>query len=437
MHWILKTALLLAGFYSFFLLFMRKTTFFRFNRVILLTGTVLCLLLPLVRINVELSGPLTEYLPVRIVLPVMVVSEGVGAEEAGFDWMRLLYCVYAAGCAAALAVFAVSLGRVRGLIRRYKGVRYCYDGDRCAVLHVMESDTSSFSFMNHVFIGSNDYGKHPEVLLHECMHVRACHSADMVVMSLVCALQWFNPIVWVMRSEIRMMHEYEADEAVLKQGVDATQYQLLLVRKAVGDSRFLIANSFGHSKLKNRIAMIRKVKTTKWAALAYIACLPLLLAAMSFNTTDGGNDVMSGTDTLTALAGSVELVAAGPESADTAKVYEYFALDVQPEFNGGKAMEEFPKWVYSRLSYPDEARKAGIAGRVYVQFKINGDGSVSDVSVLKGAHELLDNEVVRVVSQSPDWTPGYIKGEPVTVVYSMPVVFQLRHGESDDCPMPQ
>ena len=435
MHWILKTALLLAGFYSFFLLFMRKTTFFRFNRVILLTGTVLCLLLPLVRINVELSGPLTEYLPVRMVLPEMVVSEGVGAEEAGFDWMRLLYCVYAAGCAAALAVFAVSLGRVRGLIRRYKGVRYCYDGDRCAVLHVMESDTSSFSFMNHVFIGSNDYGKHPEVLLHECMHVRACHSADMVVMSLVCALQWFNPIVWVMRSrsEIRMMHEYEADEAVLKQGIDAVQYQLLLVRKAVGDHRFLLASSFNHSKLKNRIAMMKKIKTTKWAGLAYVACLPLLLAAMSLNATGSAKEPVPKAESHNSV---VTHAVAEPQSDSTLddKVYGYMdeVLDVPPEFNGGKAMEEFPKWVYSRLSYPDEARKAGIAGRVYVQFKINGDGSVSDVSVLKGAHELLDNEVVRVVSQSPDWTPGYIKGEPVTVVYSMPVVFQLRHGGSDD-----
>lgn len=432
MHWILKTALLLAGFYSFFLLFMRKTTFFRFNRVILLTGTVLCLLLPLVRINVELSGPLTEYLPVRIVLPEMVVSEGVG-EEAGFDWMRLLYCVYAAGCAAALAVFAVSLGRVRGLIRRYKGVRYCYDGDRCAVLHVMESDTSSFSFMNHVFIGSNDYGKHPEVLLHECMHVRARHSVDMVFMSLVCALQWFNPIVWVMRSEIRMMHEYEADEAVLKQGIDAVQYQLLLVRKAVGDHRFLLASSFNHSKLKNRIAMMKKIKTTKWAGLAYVACLPLLLAAMSLNATGSAKEPVPEAESHNSV---VTHAVAEPQSDGTLddKVYGYMdeVLDVQPEFNGGKAMEEFPKWVYSRLSYPDGARKAGIAGRVYVQFKINGDGSVSDVSVLKGVHELLDNEVVRVVSQSPDWTPGYIKGEPVTVVYSMPVVFQLRHGGSDD-----
>ena len=396
-----------------------------------MTGTVLCLLLPLVRINVELSGPLTEYLPVRIVLPEMVVSEGVGAEEAGFDWMRLLYCVYAAGCAAALAVFAVSLGRIRGLIRRYKGVRYCYDGDRCAVLHVMESDTSSFSFMNHVFIGSNDYGKHPEVLLHECMHVRACHSADMVVMSLVCALQWFNPIVWVMRSEIRMMHEYEADEAVLKQGIDAVQYQLLLVRKAVGDHRFLLASSFNHSKLKNRIAMMKKIKTTKWAGLAYVACLPLLLAAMSFNATDSGNDVMSGTDTLTALAGSVELVAAGPESADIAKVYEYFALDVPPKFNGGDARQEFPKWFYAQLTYPDDARNAGMQGRVIVQFQINKDGSVSDINLLEGVCESIDNEVIRVVSESPDWTPGYVDGKPVNVTYAFPVLFQLRGGDSD------
>ena len=374
---------------------------------------------------------MTEYLPVRIVLPEMVVSEGVGAEEAGFDWMHLLYCVYAAGCAAALAVFAVSLGRIRGLIRRYKGVRYCYDGDRCAVLHVMESDTSSFSFMNHVFIGSNDYGKHPEVLLHECMHVRACHSADMVVMSLVCALQWFNPIVWVMRSEIRIMHEYEADEAVLKQGIDAVQYQLLLVRKAVGDSCFLLASSFSHSKLKNRIAMMKKIKTTKWAGLAYVACLPLLLAAMSFNATDSGNDVMSGTDTLTALAGSVELVAAGPESADIAKVYEYFALDVPPKFNGGDARQEFPKWFYAQLTYPDDARNAGMRGRVIVQFKINKDGSVSDISILEGVCESIDNEVIRVVSESPGWTPGYVDGKPVNVTYAFPVLFQLRGGDSD------
>lgn len=433
--WILKTALLLAGFYSFFMLFMRKTTLFRFNRVILLAGTVLCLLLPLVRINVSLSAPAAGYLPLRIVLPETVVG-GEGATNAaagGWDWRALLYGVYAAGFTAVLISATVSLYRIRKVIRKYNGVRYCYDGKRCAVLHVVENDMPSFSFMNHVVISRSDFESHSEILIHECMHVRVRHSVDMVFMSMVCALQWFNPLVWIMRSEIRIMHEYEADEAVLKQGIDAVQYQLLLVRKAVGDSCFLLASSFSHSKLKNRIAMMKKIKTTKWAALAYIACIPMLLSAMSFNAAE---DTAESVPADESLGGAAVYAVEAPESADTLddKVYGYMdeVLDVPPEFNGGKAMEEFPKWVYSRLSYPDEARKAGIAGRVYVQFKINGDGSVSDVSVLKGAHELLDNEVVRVVSQSPGWTPGYIKGEPVTVVYSMPVVFQLRHGGSDD-----
>ena len=324
-HWILKTALLLAGFYAFFMLFMRKTTLFRLNRAVLLAGTVACLLLPLVRINVDTSAPVADYLPLRIVLPETVVGGGDVSETAagGLDWKVLLYGVYAVGFTVVLISAAVSLGRIRKVIRQYKGARYCYDGKRYMMLHIAEHDLPSFSFMNHVVISRSDYDGHPEILTHECAHAGYHHSADMLFMSLVCALQWFNPLVWMMRSELRMMHEYEADEAVLKQGIDATKYQLLLVRKAVGDSRFLIANSFGHSKLKNRIAMIRKVKTTKWAALAYIACLPLLLAAMSFNTTDGGNDVMSGTDTLTALAGSVELVAAGPESADTALHWKF------------------------------------------------------------------------------------------------------------------
>ena len=431
--WILKTALLLAGFYSFFMLFMRKTTLFRLNRVILLTGTVLCLLLPLVRINVELSGQLTDYLLVRMVLPETVVGgEGVtNAAAGGWDWKALLYGVYTAGFTAVLISAAVSLCRIRKVIRKYKGVRYCYDGKRCAVLHVVENDMPSFSFMSHVVISRSDFGSHSEILIHECMHVRARHSVDMVFMSMVCALQWFNPLVWIMRSEIRIMHEYEADEAVLKQGIDAVQYQLLLVRKAVGDSCFLLASSFSHSKLKNRIAMMKKIKTTKWAALAYIACLPQLLAAMSFNATDSGNDVMSGTDTLTALAGSVELVATGPESADTAKVYEYFALDVPPKFNGGDARQEFPKWFYAQLTYPDDARNAGMQGRVIVQFQINKDGSVSDINLLEGVCESIDNEVIRVVSESPDWTPGYVDGKPVNVTYAFPVLFQLRGGDSD------
>ena len=124
-HWILKTALLLAGFYAFFMLFMRKTTLFRLNRVmrkttlfrlnrvVLLAGTVACLLLPLVRINVDTSAPVADYLPLRIVLPETVVGGGNVSESAtgGWDWKALLYGVYAVGFTVVLISAAVSLGR--------------------------------------------------------------------------------------------------------------------------------------------------------------------------------------------------------------------------------------------------------------------------------------------------------------------------------------
>ena len=208
----LKALLLLAGFYAFFMLFMRKTTLFRLNRAVLLAGTVACLLLPLVRINVSPSAPVADYLPLRIVLPETVVGGGNVSESAtgGWDWKALLYGVYAVGFTVVLISAAVSLGRIRKIIRQYKGVRYCYDGKRYVMLHIVEHDLPSFSFMNHVVISRSDYDGHPEILTHECAHTGHHHSADMLFMSLVCALQWFNPLVWMMRSELRMMHEYEA-----------------------------------------------------------------------------------------------------------------------------------------------------------------------------------------------------------------------------------
>ena len=222
-----------------------------------------------------------------------------------------------------------------------------------------------------------------------------------------------------------MLHEYETDEAVLKHGVDATQYQLLLVRKAVGDRRFLIANSFNHCKLKNRITMMQKLKTSKWAALAWLACLPLLTLILS-----SSSDV----DTPVTPFDSSTPAVTEPTSpaADQQEVIRYVDVDVKPKFNGGD-IGEFVKWVFGNIVYPQEAKDAKITGRVTVKFTINTDGTLSDITVLAGPHESLNNEVVRIVSQSPaNWTPGYVNGKPVRVSYVMPVLFQLRNDSGSE-----
>lgn len=425
--WILKSTLLLTAFYAFFMLFMRKTTFFRFNRIVLLAGTAVCMLLPLVKFNIgNVAAMLGLHAPdVVLQLPQIVLAEvpaagsPSGEVETGgsFNWGLLLTAIYVTGCVAAFTFSASSLLRILRLIRKNPGTAY-----RECKVHTPASVTHSFSFMNHIVMSRSDYGNHPEILLHEYMHTRLRHSVDVLFMSLVCALYWFNPLVWIMLSELRMLHEYETDEAVLKHGIDATQYQLLLVRKAVGDRRFLIANSFNHCKLKNRITMMQKLKTSKWARLAYIACLPLFALILS---SSSAVDLQS-TPSDTGVPAANELITT---PADQQEVIRYADVEVKPKFNGGD-VNDFTKWVFSHLEYPQEARKAKITGRVTVQFTINTDGSLSDITVLAGPHETLNNAAVSAISQAPSsWTPGYEDGKPVAVSYVMPILFQLRTDE--------
>lgn len=421
--WILKSTLLLTAFYAFFMLFMRKTTFFRFNRIVLLAGTVACMLLPLIKFN---TGSMAEMLGLsatdavlqlpRIVIPEVLVTgspeaEGTAVSKGFFDWGTLLLWVYAAGSTAALTFSALSLFRIIRIVRNNPGFRY-----KGRTVHTPEAPLPSFSFLNHIVISRSDYERHPEILLHEYMHTRLRHSVDVLFMSLVCALYWFNPLVWIMLSELRMLHEYETDEAVLKHGIDATQYQLLLVRKAVGDRRFLIANSFNHCKLKNRITMMQKLKTSKWARLAYIACLPLFALILS---SSSAVDLQS-TPSDTGVPAANELITT---PADQQEVIRYADVDIKPKFNGGN-LKDFTEWCLGQLKYPEEAKKAEISGRVTVQFTVEPDGSLSDIHVLRGIDELND-EALRVISLSPAWTPGYKNGKSVPVTINLPIYFQL------------
>ena len=421
--WILKSTLLLTAFYAFFMLFMRKTTFFRFNRIVLLAGTAVCMLLPLIKFN---TGSMAEMLGLsatdavlqlpRIVIPEVLVTgspeaEGTAVSKGFFDWSTLLLWVYAAGSTAALTFSALSLSRIIRIVRNNPGFRY-----KGRTVHTPEAPLPSFSFLNHIVISRSDYERHPEILLHEYMHTRLRHSVDVLFMSLVCALYWFNPLVWIMLSELRMLHEYETDEAVLKHGIDATQYQLLLVRKAVGDRRFLIANSFNHCKLKNRITMMQKLKTSKWARLAYIACLPLFALILS---SSSAVDLQS-TPSDTGVPAANELITT---QADQQEVIRYADADIKPKFNGGN-LKDFTEWCLGQLKYPEEAKKAEISGRVTVQFTVEPDGSLSDIHVLRGIDELND-EALRVISLSPAWTPGYKNGKSVPVTINLPIYFQL------------
>lgn len=399
--YIARSGLYLGIFYAFYLLVMRRTTFFRFNRVLLLAGSYLCLLLPFIRLRTVSAAVVASGLT--------IVSVGGEAEKAAavvFPWREVLLALYIAGALVTLVLFVVSAFKMGRLIGKGEQTE-CGD---CRLV-LLDRDIPSFSWGRKVVMSRKDLAENPAIFTHEVMHVQCRHTLDLMLFMPIQLLFWWNPLMWVTREELRLLHEFEADEGVINNGIDATQYQLLLVRKAVGAQRFSLASGFQHAKLKNRITMMFKSASSRWMRWSYLAIIPVLVVMMyACNSPKKSKAPVENQDEVAAVQEPVP----------------FAEIDVKPTFNGGDE-NEFSKWVNTQLVYPEQAKTDGAQGRVAVQFTIDADGAVCDVKVLRGVREDLDAEVVRVLSASPNWEPGRNaddKAVPVTFVF--PVIFQLR-----------
>ena len=416
--YMLRSGLYLSLFYAFYLLVMRRTTFFRLNRALLLAGSYLCLLLPLIRLRTITVSIVSEG-------PTMVGVEGEGvAASAPFSWQTILLGLYLAGALVTLALYGVSAWKMGRLIRSGKAE----EREGCRLV-LLDQDVPSFSWGRKVVMSRRDLAQNPAIFTHERMHVQCRHSLDMILFLPLQCVFWWNPLVWITREELRLVHEYEADEGVIQNGIDATQYQLLLVRKAVGEHRFTLASGFQHAQLKNRIAMMLKPISPLWMRYAYLILFPVLAVFMYACNPTKNNQVPApaaaeevAPEAIPANDAPQTIEVAVPEKGETVP---FQLVETKPGFNGGDA-NEFSKWVNSQLKYPEQAKKDKIQGRVTLQFTVGADGVVRDARVIRGAHELLDAEALRVVSASPKWEPGVQNGEPVNVTYTFPVIFQLR-----------
>ena len=409
--YLLKATVLLSVFLAFFLLVMRRSGHFRFNRFMLLGGSALCLLLPLLHFRVGRPTLYSAWLE-----PVIVTSGEGGAPDVAasaggltLSWQAVIFAAYLIGALVTLGYYLYSYGRMFRLLRRTPAER-C-DG---VLLHLVPYETPSFSWMRHVVMNREDFTRYPAILMHERSHVRCGHSRDLLLSSALTVLQWFNPLVWLGRSELKLLHEYQADDSVLNQGIDATQYQLLLVKKAVGEKRFLLANGFNHAQLKNRITMMQNSSRAAWKKLSALLILPLLAAVTLLLAECKSTNKNASEPVQEAVA-----------DAAAEEAVEFSLLEVKPLFQDQDA-NQFAYWVNENLKYPKEAVKDTLQGRVLIQFTIEKDGSVTGARILRSAAPVLDEEALRVISQSPKWTPGYVDGKPVRVIYNFPVVFKLK-----------
>lgn len=273
--YILKSAVCLAIFYLFYRLLLSKETFHRFNRMALLGVMLLSCLLPLVKVTVEQASPVNAQVMSMEDLLLMYQWNSEAVVEEGsrpFHWQEGLVLVYFVGLFFVIVRHLWSLGRMLYLIRHSR----CERLDNGIRLVVHRRKLAPFSWMRYIVISETDLkesGHH--ILVHEMAHIHHRHSWDLLLTEACAWLQWFNPAIWLLKQELQNIHEYEADEEVLRQGINAKEYQMLLIKKAVGARLYSIANSFNHSSLKKRIAMMLKQKSSPWARLKYLYVLPL------------------------------------------------------------------------------------------------------------------------------------------------------------------
>ena len=432
----LKVAVLLAVFYMFYRLMLARETFHRVNRIILLLTAVASFVLPLCVITIHETVTMQRAAQVAVgSFQVDMMDE----EPATPLWQIVLPILFIIGMMVTLVHTLSSLFRIIRIIRhseRYPqtdGTTICVTGN---------ASLAPFSWMHYIVMNRSDYEtSDAAILAHERGHIRLHHSWDLLLVDTLTALQWFNPAMWMLRSDLRAIHEYEADAAVLSQGINARQYQYLLITKAAGIGGYSLANGISHSTLKNRINMMLHTKSNRRSLLKLLALLPIVGIALAVNaekvvdvryeesqkgiaekkaetaaafTTTLKYDTIPG-ETFTAV-GTFE-----PVQGDVFDVVEEM-----PQYPGGP--QALFKFLGENVHYPAEAEKAGIQGRVIATFVVEKDGSISQPTIVKSVDPLLDAEAIRVISAMPNWKPGKQNGKVVRVKYTVPLSFNLDGG---------
>ena len=454
--YILKSSVCLAVFYLFYRLLLSRETFHRFNRVALLSILLLSCLLPLVEVTVEKQTEvhqtmmtLEQWLMLADMMNTTNVAE-LQIEEVTVTWIQVALLVYLAGILLFAFRNGYSLLKLGNLLRsgRKEDLSKYTDGGEKVILIVHDHDIAPFSWMKYIVISQKDLDENGrEILIHELAHIQNRHSWDLLVADICIFFQWFNPASWLLKQELQNIHEYEADETVIEKGVDAKQYQLLLIKKAVGTRLYSMANSFNHSKLKKRITMMLKEKSNPWARLKYLYVLPLAAIAVTAFARPEISEKMEEISAVKVndLAEIVQekvlqdtvkvskdekkdaLVVTGVKSKEEEEIVIFEVVEQMPEYPGG--MSALQKYLSEKIAGSPMKGKAG--GRVMVGFTVAETGKIKDVRVLQSDEASLNQEAERIVSEMPDWIPGKQRGRPVPVKYTVPIRFgNIRFAEN-------
>ncbi len=286
MLFIIKSAITLALLYSCFFLFLSKETFHRFNRIMLVSIMFVSLITPLFHITTDNPSLISEeFHMVQTLIEETPATVLAPAEGNIPTWMDLLTWIYLVGVAV---MTIITIAQTISLVRFMSGgLRHTDSQGNTVILHNCEFPP--FSIFRYIVMSVKDYEQHSQYILsHEQEHIRLGHTYDILLLQVVKIIQWFNLFIWFVGRDLKSVHEYEADQAVINQGIDAKSYQQILVTKVVGNRLQPFTNNLNHGSLKKRITMMYKKKSNRWLMLKSLCAIPAMaLAINAFATPEG------------------------------------------------------------------------------------------------------------------------------------------------------
>lgn len=476
-----------ALFLSVYHLFLRRETFFNYNRLYLILTPVLSLVLPFVKIA-ALSAIVASDTIVAI-LPEIVLGDTsavTSTEELAVDGFQFTWqAIYMLGLFASAGIFGTKLIQCVRLFKFRKA------NERIITI---PNSQEAFSFLHFIFLGDGlDSLSRKQILAHEQVHVQQKHTWDLLVFEVLRIVFWFNPLVYIYQRNIAVVHEYIADETAAK-AVTKQQYYQDLLNMTFGTQQLSFTNTFfKHSFIKNRILMLQKSKSKTSAQFKYLVIIPMVLSMMiyvacSADTAAFIAENMTFEEKVAALVADYDdkesltqaefngfskklgtimdqeenqsqvvpdvfaealkkmmyKLGKGEGIASTELETQYIqdtdvpysVIDQVPLFQGcdPSASRDIQKKCtsdgvakYVNLNFDSKKfMQSGLTGvnKIFVQFKIDKTGKVVNVRSRAPSPE-LQAEAERVVSSIPQMTPGSQNGTPVAVLYSLPITFKI------------
>jgi TonB family protein len=443
-HYLLLVNIYLLLFYGFYVVLLRKETFFQLNRVYLVSAALLSFFIPLIQADWVKNLFITQQVQYTIYSNPVMLYQFKPIRDTHITIGQIWLIIYLAGILFLLARFIWQLIILRRVINQTQSL-------------------ISFSFFKNVRLG-DDHINHDIIAAHENAHASQWHSADVLLIEAVMIINWFNPVVYLYRFSIKRIHEFIADKQALESGTNKADYALLLLSQTFNTPAHQLVNPFfNHSLLKQRIMMLQKNKSNGVALIKYGFSMPLfvLMLVLSSATVNNSKTVRffnKKTELIflkpavavvdnkindqgrlpvvkkavnNSLGKDINKIVAFADITDTVpdknnKVFT--SVEQVPEFPGG--ITEFYNFLSKTIRYPNESRKKGIQGRVIIKFIVEKDGELTNFKIARGVESEIDQEALRALKLSPNWKPGIQNGKPVRVAYAVPISFTLQDVKS-------